>query len=234
MHFHVSVKSPLQHPTYKHNFQTRCCPSNRGETVAPTGVQNRESCRDTRLLMEQLASGRKCRRQRVWLMTFPEDCASCEGLARLPKKRKEKKSRSFSVEKRDASISRRIYFPARLFTPQKPNKSSDRMQIRNYEKRKKRKSVKRPHSLQGVCELNVDAACPWFQQSSRSLNKQHGGENGSTAPSATWAVKNNSDPNDFNLRAAGACAPTCLTREGKVCQVSWVWRRGSRNTAPVA
>lgn len=33
----------------------------------------------------------------------------------------------------------------------------------------------------------------------------------------------------FYLHAAGACAPTCLTREGKVCQVSWV--RGKAETS---
>lgn len=66
--FHVQVKSPSQH-SMRHVFQTWCCPSNHTETVVfwPSRliVQNSESCRATRLLMEQLVSGRKCRRQRV-------------------------------------------------------------------------------------------------------------------------------------------------------------------------
>lgn len=68
----------------------------------------------------------------VWLMTFPEDCASCEGLAR----RLQKKVGAFSAEKRDVWLAAGFTsWPD--FSRCKTNKSSDCMQIKNSEEKKK-------------------------------------------------------------------------------------------------
>lgn len=100
--FHVLVKSPLQGASTRHVLQTRCCSSNHVKTVVPTkqtGVQNKESCRDTRLLMEQLASWRKCCRQRV---THDVSWGLCllRGISETATVKKKKKSELF-VEKRE-------------------------------------------------------------------------------------------------------------------------------------
>lgn len=63
----------------------------------------------------------------------------------------------------------------------------------------------RPHNLHGICQTNVDAACPssfFSSRSSRSLNKQHDGENRSTLPSVTWAAEKQQRTKWFNLHAA--------------------------------
>lgn len=68
----------------------------------------------------------------VWLMTFPEACASCGGLARLP----QKKRMSFFVKKRDLWLA--VGFSSWPdFSRCKTDKSSDHMQIRNSEMKKK-------------------------------------------------------------------------------------------------